>query len=116
MYYQDWKEVKFINKNSNKKETKKKINTNTGWNKVDKTEIESIKKIKLVTSRIISKKRTELKLSQKELANKLNIKPEVITSYENGKAIPNGHILNNLQKILGIYVSGNKIGQKLGSK
>ena len=115
MDIQDWKQVKFVKKNTTKSNGKKK-NTNTGANKVDKTEIANIKKINLSSSRIISKKRIELKLTQKELANKLNIKPEIITSYENGKAIPNGHILNKLQKILGIYISGNKIGQKLGTK
>lgn len=115
MDFQDWKEIKFTKK-SDKPNNSQKKNTNTGGNKVDITELVKIKKINLSTSRIISKRRTELKLSQKQLANLINVKPEIVASYENGKAIPNGHLLNKLQKILGTYISGNKIGQPLGSK
>ena len=115
MEIQDWKPVTFVKKNT-KPINKKKNTISNIYSKVDNTEIAIIKKVKLSVSRVISKKRTELKISQKELAIKLNVKPEIIISYENGKAIPNGHLLNKLQKILGIYLSGKKIGQSITYK
>ena len=41
-------------------------------------------------------------MTQKELAQKINVKPAVINEYESGKAIPNPKTLNNIKKILGI--------------
>ena len=50
----------------------------------------------------IQKARTAKKLTQKQLANMINEKPDVIQSYENGKAIPNQQVLNKLRRVLGI--------------
>ena len=50
----------------------------------------------------IQKARVGKKMSQKELANKINEKVEVIQSYENGKAIPDNRILQKLRRVLGI--------------
>ena len=41
-------------------------------------------------------------MTQKDLAQKINVKPAVINEYESGKAIPNPKTLNNIKKILGI--------------
>jgi ribosome-binding protein aMBF1 (putative translation factor) len=48
----------------------------------------------------IQKARTNVKLSQQELAQKLQVKPEVIKEYENGKAIPNNAFIAKIEKIL----------------
>ena len=41
-----------------------------------------------------------MKLTQKELAQKLNIQPSIIASYENGKAIPDHQILQKIARAL----------------
>jgi ribosome-binding protein aMBF1 (putative translation factor) len=48
----------------------------------------------------IQKARINVKLSQQELAQKLQVKPEVIKEYENGKAIPNNGFIARIEKIL----------------
>jgi len=51
--------------------------------------------------------RLELKLSQKELAQKVNEKPTVIQEYESGKAIPSPQILSKLERTLGVKLRGS---------
>ena len=50
--------------------------------------------------------RLELKLSQKDVAQKVNEKPSVIQDYESSKAIPNPQILGKLERILGVKLRG----------
>ena len=50
--------------------------------------------------------RLELKLSQKEVAQKINEKPSVLQDYESGKAIPNPQILAKLERALGVKLRG----------
>ena len=50
----------------------------------------------------ILKARNAKKLNQKQLALSINEKPDVITSYENGTAIPNNSIIMKMQKVLGV--------------
>ena len=50
--------------------------------------------------------RLELKLSQKEVAQKVNEKPSLIQDYESSKAIPNSQILAKLERILGVKLRG----------
>jgi putative transcription factor len=57
--------------------------------------------------------RLELKLSQKDLAAKVNEKVSVLQDYESGKAIPNPQILGKLERALGVKLRGNDIGKKL---
>lgn len=42
------------------------------------------------------------KMTQKELAIKINEKLNVVQDYENGRAIPSKQILNKISKVLGI--------------
>ena len=105
---QDWNTIDVGNKKNIIKPKKKFVENK--FNKIDNTEVEKIKKINLSVSKIISLRRTKLKIKQKELANQINCKPEVIVSYENGKAIPNQNILIKLERILGVYLSGKKMG------
>ncbi|KAJ3503650.1 hypothetical protein NLJ89_g8338 [Agrocybe chaxingu] len=60
--------------------------------------------------------RLELKLSQKDVAQKINEKPSVIQDYESSKAIPNPQILGKLERILGVKLRGSDIGKKLETK
>ncbi|PPQ74194.1 hypothetical protein CVT26_004491 [Gymnopilus dilepis] len=57
--------------------------------------------------------RLELKMSQKDLAQKVNEKPSVIQDYESSKATPNPQILGKLERALGVKLRGADIGKKL---
>ncbi|KAI0306743.1 multi protein bridging factor 1-domain-containing protein [Multifurca ochricompacta] len=57
--------------------------------------------------------RMDLKLSQKDVAQKINEKPSVLQDYESGKAIPNAQILSKLERVLAVKLRGNDIGKKL---
>ncbi|KAG6897851.1 Endothelial differentiation- factor 1, partial [Termitomyces sp. T32_za158] len=57
--------------------------------------------------------RMALKLSQKDLAQKVNEKPSIIQDYESGKAVPNTQVLGKLERTLGIKLRGSDIGKKL---
>ena len=50
--------------------------------------------------------RMELKLSQKDVAAKINEKQSVLQDYEAGKAIPNPQILGKLERALGVKLRG----------
>lgn len=50
--------------------------------------------------------RMDLKLSQKDVAQKINEKPSVLQDYESGKAIPNPQILGKLERALGVKLRG----------
>ena len=63
----------------------------------------------------IAKGRQDKGMKQKDLATKINEKPQVINEYESGKAIPNSQIINKIQKALGIYINGSKAGEPFGS-
>jgi putative transcription factor len=39
-------------------------------------------------------------MTQKELAQKINVKPAIINDYESGKAVPDSKIINKIKKIL----------------
>jgi len=59
--------------------------------------------------------RLELKLSQKDLAARVNEKASVLQDYESGKAIPNPQILGKFERVLCVKLRGNDIGKKLGA-
>ena len=104
MSHQDWEQVVFKkriprsiaeSKSRGVKISKERTNTkneafkNTlNMRKVDNEEIE-IKKVGFNLSKLIQKARFDSKLSQKALADKLNIQVSVIQKYESGKIIPN---------------------------
>lgn len=50
--------------------------------------------------------RMELKLSQKDVAQKINEKPSVLQDYESGKAVPNPQILGKLERVLAVKLRG----------
>ena len=59
-------------------------------------------------SKAIVAARTAKKMTQKELATKINERPQVIQEYESGKAIPNPQTLSKLDRALGIHLPRNK--------
>jgi putative transcription factor len=48
----------------------------------------------------LMKARQAKKLTQAQLAQQLNVKPQIINDYESGKAIPNGQLIANINRIL----------------
>ena len=52
----------------------------------------------------IAHARTAKKMTQKELATKLNMPVKVVQQYESGKAVPNGAIINKLNRALSIRI------------
>ncbi|XP_023533868.1 multiprotein-bridging factor 1b-like [Cucurbita pepo subsp. pepo] len=56
----------------------------------------------------IMQARTEKKLTQSQLAQLINEKPQVIQEYESGKAIPNQQIITKLERALGAKLRGKK--------
>jgi putative transcription factor len=83
------------------KPNENKVSTVTNAKKIENEE-ESFKHqtVSLTVSKRIAQARCEKKLTQKELANKLNLPLKIIQDYETSKAIPNHVILNNIEKIL----------------
>lgn len=68
----------------------------------DEDEPKQPKIISKQLSQQIQQKRCEKKLTQKELAQKLNVKVDVIQKYENGTAIIDHVLLNRIKRLLSI--------------
>jgi ribosome-binding protein aMBF1 (putative translation factor) len=123
MSHQDWETVTFSNKKSNKSTqivdgTPKKPSANIQAlkieNKVDNTDEKlTIKTIDTSAVRAIVKARGELGLTQKDLANKVNVPDSVIKSIEQNKEPNNTSLLNKLQKVLKVKLLGDNIGNPL---
>lgn len=64
------------------------------------TEVLSHEKVSLSLSKKIQQARLTKGMSQKDLATKINVKPNVIQDYESGKAIPDSKILRNIKQKL----------------
>ena len=48
--------------------------------------------------------RTAKKMTQVQLAQAINEKPQIIQEYESGKAIPNPQVLSKMSRILGVVL------------
>ncbi|KAG8934662.1 multiprotein-bridging factor 1 [Tulasnella sp. 419] len=73
-------------------------------------------KIAPSVGKAISQARLELQLSQKDAAARINEKASILQDYESGKAIPNAQVLAKLERVLGVKLRGNNIGEKLATK
>lgn len=65
-----------------------------------------------VVGKAIADRRLQMepKLTQAQLAQKCNVTPQVVQSYERGEAKPDQKILGNLERVLGIKLRGSDIG------
>ena len=59
----------------------------------------------LTIGKQISQARCAKKVSQKQLAQQLNVLPSVIQTYENGKALKNNSMLSKIEKALGVKLN-----------
>ncbi|CAG84996.1 DEHA2B01012p [Debaryomyces hansenii CBS767] len=74
------------------------------------------KKLDMNVGKAIQQARQEKKLTQKDLATKINEKPNVINDYEAGRAVPNQQLLGKLERALGVKLRGKNIGEPLFAK
>jgi len=104
---QDWKEITFSSKpkihTTFKNLFKKKGPTNTqlNLNFIDnQTEPFKLKKVNKNLSKKMIEYRKIHNLTQIDLAMKLNVKLDIVNSYEKGTAIPDEIILNKIYRII----------------
>jgi putative transcription factor len=87
-------------KNTNKNEAD--IMTNLA-NDMENLKVETVNKS---ISKTIMEARGALNMKQKDLANKINVLPQIIQQYENGKATPDVKILQKLERVLKCKLTG----------
>ncbi|KAG2469757.1 EDF1 factor, partial [Polypterus senegalus] len=71
-------------------------------------------RVTLEVGKVIQQGRQSKGMTQKDLATKINEKPQIIADYESGKAIPNNQVLGKIERALGqkdIQVSCSFTGQ-----
>ncbi len=75
---------------------------NMSARKIEESDELKINKVDKSLSKAIMQARMAKKMTQKELATKINEKPQVVGEYENGKAVPNAQIINKIERELGV--------------
>jgi ribosome-binding protein aMBF1 (putative translation factor) len=109
MQHQDWNTIvlknintvpKNVPKNIVKKEDLSKPSINSSVKLNENDEVTEIKYVPKDISQLIINGRLAKKLTRKDLANKLNLKEDVIANIETGKAIYDGNIIAKIKKIL----------------
>tara|TARA_Y100000389_G_scaffold97580_1_gene94289 strand:+ start:371 stop:775 length:405 start_codon:yes stop_codon:yes gene_type:complete len=69
-------------------------------------EAAKIETVSLSLSQKIQQGRAAKGLKQKDLATKINVKPQVIGDYESGRAVPDNKLLGKIERALGIKLRG----------
>jgi putative transcription factor len=129
MSHQDWEPVVFKKSSTQQQrsgnvESIKKADSGNRQNvpqgntyKLDNIDSSETKlSLKMIDSRsveAVKRKRCDLKITQKELANKAQVPETVIKSLENGKEQHNPQLLTKLQRALGVKLLGQNIGEPL---
>ena len=119
--FQDWEPVILRNKNAQtqlkakregKTETKVKNTMSEAQiraakldNDNESTRVETVSNE--IKTRIIQGRQAK-KLTQKQLANMVQMKPSDIQAYENGKAVPKHQEIQKIQRALGVKLTGLK--------
>ena len=116
MNHQDWNPIVFKKqpsrtltnndiRNGNFKIRTKQNESSQRINKIDnETEIFKLKKISKKVSQEIQKGRLAKKLSQKQLAQAVNVTPKVINEMESGKSQPNEAVKRKIARYLNIKI------------
>ncbi|XP_057873197.1 multiprotein-bridging factor 1b [Cryptomeria japonica] len=74
----------------------------------DETEVLSHERVPSELRKNIMQARLDKKLTQAQLAQQINEKPQIIQEYESGKAIPNQQVIVKLERVLGVKLRGGK--------
>lgn len=112
MNHQDWKPVVWTKKTDKKKTAKKGSVAVTSTNKnfqsqgtgkkiKDGDEVQRIPTVGIAIGKQIAQARNVKKMTQKELANKMNITTQIIQLNECGKATKNNGLLARFERALG---------------
>lgn len=108
MQHQDWENIVFNKKSEQlaKEENLRKHNApgTAKFRELDSEDPPALEKVKNSTSMAIQKARQAKKMTQKDLANLLNIQASVISEYESGNATPNRQLLSKISKVLGVKI------------
>ena len=70
--------------------------------KIEESDELKLKKVDKSLSKAIQQARMAKKMTQKDLATKINEKPQVVGEYESGKAVPNGQLISKMERVLGV--------------
>lgn len=97
MDHQDWNTVTVSNR-KNQKDTNKKTEK-VQSQRSENLDVKLIPDTKFKTA--MMQARVAAKVTQKDLANKMNLPITQIQKWENGKLIPNNKIIANISKALG---------------
>ncbi|KAI8875782.1 MBF1-domain-containing protein [Backusella circina FSU 941] len=102
--------------------TEKKVLSNAGHANTDHRRIAKLDRdndvappprVDVSVGKAISQGRLAKGITQKDLAQVINEKPQVVNEYESGKAIPNQQVLGKMERALGIKLRGKDIGSPL---
>ena len=88
--------------------TKNNQKNNDYIKRADGDDVQAPPTISFTLSSEIRQARQQKNWTQKELAQRVAEKVDVIASYENGKAIPNQQIIGKLKRALGVQFSVGK--------
>ena len=75
---------------------------------LDSSDVEPPPKVDLDLRKAIQQGRQAKNLTQKQLANMVQMKPSDIQAYENGKAVPKHQEIQKIQRALGVKLTGLK--------
>jgi putative transcription factor len=98
--------IKKFNAGSNKAAT-----SATGLNTKkldDETDVLAHEKVPTELKKNIMQARLDKKMTQAQLAQLINEKPQIVQEYESGKAIPNQQIIAKLERVLGVKLRAKK--------
>jgi ribosome-binding protein aMBF1 (putative translation factor) len=117
MDHQDWKPVVFNKKPDTKKKTASNsvpvthLNSNNKYEgsgkKIvdDDGDVTKPATVGTAIGRQIAQARALKKISQKDLANQMNLPVQTIQTNENGKAVRNNALLARFEKVLGVKLN-----------
>ena len=71
-------------------------------------EVHKIEKVSMDFRKEMQKARCAKNMTQKQLAQKLNLKQTIIANYEQGKAVPNNYIITKIERALGVKLPRKK--------
>jgi putative transcription factor len=101
--HQDWTPV--VLRKTDKKIIPPLQPGNKQFQQLDGDEPEAPKTVGLSVGKQIQQARTAKKMTQKDLAQKINVKPSVIQEYETGSAIPEPKVTRKISQVLGIKIA-----------
>ncbi|KAI3961411.1 hypothetical protein MKX01_000541 [Papaver californicum] len=74
----------------------------------EETEVLAHERVPSELKKNIMQARLDKKMTQSQLAQLINEKPQIVQEYESGKAIPNQQIITKLERVLGVKLRGKK--------